>query len=136
MTGAADPRPDVRERLVAMRGELVARLVAEGPSGGTLALLADCEIALAALDKAQGSPLMHESGDPVTTTGNHPSPNSARILLAKSDVRAALLDDGASELRLVIFDRAGALAAISLDPVRAVGLAGELIVAAHARLSR
>jgi Holliday junction resolvase len=49
--------------------------------------------------------------------------------------RAVLADDGET-VRLVIFDNGSALAEALLDPARAVGLAGELIEAAHRRLAQ
>jgi hypothetical protein len=49
--------------------------------------------------------------------------------------RSALPDDGEVP-RLTLYAEAGAVAAVELDPVRAVGLAGRLIAAASLRLRR
>jgi hypothetical protein len=48
--------------------------------------------------------------------------------------RAVVNDDG-QEIRLTLHGETGAVAAAPLDPVRAIGLAGELIAAALPKLS-
>jgi hypothetical protein len=47
--------------------------------------------------------------------------------------RAVVSDDG-REIRLTVYSEAGCVAAVALDPVRAVGLAAKLIEAAVPRL--
>jgi len=98
----------LRSRLIDMRADTLRHLAeADVINGGYLTLLAGSSAALEMLDAA-------ERGDAVAD-------------------RAIVADDG--QIRLMLYDGAGAVAAIVLDPVRAVRLAGRLIAAALPKLA-
>ena len=106
---ALDPRAEMRARMVDLQQNLVTEMVASGFSSGVGALLAGINAPLDALDKA---PVEAEAGE-----------------------RAIVADDNRT-IMLTIYREEEALAAIALDPARAVGLSGKLAAAAHRRLSR
>jgi hypothetical protein len=97
---------ETRQRLIELRAGLLADMDRQ-IDAGQLALLAGISGALAAIDSED--------------------------LPAEPAARAVVSDDG-TEIRLTLYTNAHAAAAIDLDPVRAVRLAGKLIAAALLRL--
>jgi hypothetical protein len=85
-------------------------LVADGIEGGTLALLAGINAAIEACDLVP-----EESANQLPAT-------------------RAVISDGSAAIRLTLYAEAGAVAAVALDPSRAIGLAGKLIAAALPKL--
>jgi hypothetical protein len=100
-----------RRQLAAARDETARRLVKLGAlDGGLIALLGSFGAALDALDH-------------LPVRGDHAE-------------RAIVSDDGLT-IRLTLYHTGGVLVAgVDLDPLRAIGLAGELIEAAHRKLGR
>jgi hypothetical protein len=103
-----DAAAALRARLLALRADTLRQLDdADVISPGFLALMAGIHAALDALD---AMPVDAEPAD-----------------------RAVLVDDGET-IRLVSYTEARAVATVALSPRCAIGLAGELIAAAHRRL--
>jgi hypothetical protein len=100
-------RAKLRARLIAMRAELIEWLMRDGIEGGVLSLMAGIGTTLEALDAMPADAVP-----------------AARAIVA----------DARREIRLTLYGQAGPAAAVALDPVRAVALAGELIAAALPRL--
>jgi hypothetical protein len=99
----------LRERLIELRDDALGRMLRRGAiEPSHLPLIAGINAALDALDSL-----------PVE---------------AEAAARAVVSDDG-REIRLTLYTEAGAVAAVVLDPVRAVALAQRLIAAALPRLS-
>lgn len=129
MTEAAtDPRAALCDRLAEMRAAIVAGMIESGFSAGAGALLAQIGAAMDAIKIAPGSPPAHESAEGCAGT------KKSLPLPPAPAVRAVLADDGEA-MRLILYGDGPPVAA-ALDPVRAVGLAGEIIAAAHRRLAR
>ncbi|MGH7099621.1 MAG: hypothetical protein ACREE4_18435 [Stellaceae bacterium] len=132
---SADSAAALRDRLLAMRAELVETMVRDGFSAGLGALLAQIAAALAALDNAPQSLAERVFADGEPTAGASNSANrQTSLLTAIGTVRAVLADNGEA-IRLTIYDGAAALGAAVLDPLRAVGLGAELIAAALLKLA-
>jgi hypothetical protein len=70
----------------------------------------------------------------VQSTVNAPSRMRERAAMTKPAARAVVSDDGET-IRLILYGEDGAVATVTLAPVRAIALAGELIEAALLRLS-
>ena len=98
--------PDLRDRLLGMRAVLLAGLEKQ-IDAGHLALLAGINAALLAAD--------------------------AQAVAAEDAARAIVADDG-SAIRLVLYREDEAVAAVTVNPVRAIALAGDLIAAAAPKL--
>jgi hypothetical protein len=64
-----------------------------------------------------------------------PSPPTSIRSDAQGTAHRAVLQDDGRAIRLVLFYGAAALGIAALDPVSAIGLAGELLAAAHRRLA-
>jgi hypothetical protein len=94
-----------KDRLLRMRDEEFVKMVRRGQ----LPRIAAIDAALAALDEAL------TEWEPAS--------------------RAMVTDDGQTTIRMTLYDETGAVAAVELSPVRAVGIAAELIEAALSRLS-
>jgi hypothetical protein len=103
-----DPRGALRSRLEKLEGELIEKLAREEIGGGFLAMLGQVGAALDALDRMPAE--------------------------AEPAVRAAVSDDG-TRIRLSLYSEAGAEAAVTLTPIRAIGLSHRLIEAPLSRLS-
>jgi hypothetical protein len=102
-------RATIRQQLIELRNDTLRQLEAlDHLDGGLLRLLGDANAALAAIDR-----------QPPADT--------------EPAARAVVSDDG-TEIRLTLYTNAHAAAAIDLDPVRAVRLAGKVIAAALPRL--
>jgi hypothetical protein len=98
----------LRDRLAALRDDVLRQLAeGDGIDGGMLALFGNTAAALDALDTMP-----------------------AEVVSAE---RVVVADDGVT-IKLVSYTEAGAVAAVALDPRRAVHLAGDLIAAASRRL--
>jgi hypothetical protein len=95
-----------KERLLEMRNEVIAGVIREGPGRYQVAAI---DTALAAIDEAPAD--------------------------AEPASRAVVSDDG-KVIRLTLYVETGAVAAVELDPIRAITLAAELIDAALLRLNR
>jgi hypothetical protein len=109
MTDPAKPKGGLleapKDRLLRMRDEEFVKMVRRGQ----LPRIAAIDAALAALDEAL------TEWEPAS--------------------RAMVTDDGQTTIRMTLYDETGAVAAVELSPVRAVGIAAELIEAALSRLS-
>ena len=101
------PRGLLRSRLVKLEGELIEKLTREEADGGFLAVLGRVSAALHALDRM-----------PVE---------------AEPAVRA-VVSDGGVKLQQTLYAATGAVAAVELDPIRAVELASRRIEAALPRV--
>jgi|SRR5580700_6872935 hypothetical protein len=109
MASCTRARRGLRSRLIELCDDALRQLdEANVLDGGLLRLLGDANAALAAIDR-----------QPPADT--------------EPTARAVVSDDG-TEIRLTLYTNAHAAAAIDLDPVRAVRLAGKLIAAALPRL--
>jgi hypothetical protein len=106
----SDDRAELRSLLIAMRAELVERLTRDKIEAGTLALLAGINAAI----EATKAP--------------------AEALRDRVEHRHAVLADDGEANRLAIYNDAGAVAVVMLDPVCAIGLAAKLIAAAPPKL--
>jgi hypothetical protein len=103
------PQGALRDRLIALRADTLRQLAgADFLVPGFLQLLAGINAAMVALDAVP--------------------PEDAAL----AD-RAIIADDG-REIRLTLFTGVGAVAAVALNPQRAVDLAGKLIAAALPKL--
>jgi hypothetical protein len=100
----------LRDRLIELRDDVLNRMLRRGAvEPGHLPLIAGINATLDAIDEM-----------PVG---------------AETAARAVVGDDG-REITLTLYADAGAVAAVALDPVRAVALAQRLIAAALPRLAR
>jgi hypothetical protein len=95
-----------KDRLLRMRNEEFARMMQRGQ----LPRIAAIDAALAALEEAP--------------TEWQPAS------------RAVVSDDGQTTIRMTLYAETGAVAAVELDPIRAITLAGKLIEAVLPRLSK
>lgn len=124
----ADPRVALCDRLAEMRAAIVAEMVRAGFSAGAGALLGQIAAAMDAIKIAPGSlPAQGNAEGCAGTKKSLPLPPAPAV-------RAVLADDGEA-MRLILYGEGPPVAA-TLDPVRAIGLAGELVAAAHRRLAR
>ncbi len=149
----------LRDRLAAIRADLTSELVARGHAAGLVETLADIATIIAALDGARGGSLARVLSEPTEApllpAPTHPAPparasaddydpivdslGSWRDGIAEMRCRhrrAAVRDDGGPGIGLILYGPTGAIGEVALDPARAVGLACELIAAAHLRMAR
>ncbi|HJU20601.1 MAG TPA: hypothetical protein VJ770_29480 [Stellaceae bacterium] len=133
---AADPYASLRERLLAMRAEMVKRMVRDGFSSGIGRMLSELAAAIDALDAA-GSPYARTPADGSIDAGQSVPPHQQPPERAGSGIRYRVVVAGDdSTIALTLYDGREVLGTIALDPVHVIGLGVELIRAGHIRLSR
>jgi hypothetical protein len=134
MNNIDDPRSEAdlfpiatpaRRRIASNAGGCAFRMVCDGIEPGRLALLTGIEADLVAL--GEGSVEWEAVG------------RAARLglgeTLAKVDADRAVVTDDGQAIRLTLYAEIGTIAAVELDPILAITLAGNLIDAALLRLS-
>jgi hypothetical protein len=117
------PTPDaLRERLWQVREDALYEMARDGIEPGRLALAADAHAALEGLGEVPiwWEPASRAAHDDVQTT---------------PACRAVVADAAGEPIKLTIDSETGTVAAVDLDPIRAIALAGKLIVAALLRIN-
>jgi hypothetical protein len=128
-----DPVADLRRQLTEIRNGLAAEMIARGYAAGLGMTLAGLGATIDSLDETHRSPLALVPGDTTETTAR-PAPACPAPPARAS--HAIVEDGGGLDVDLVLLGQEGELARVALDRRQAIGLAAELLQAAHVLMAR